>query len=113
VARYGKAYPKAAETLCRDGERMATLYRFPKAPRFHLRASNVVESPFSPVRVRTEGAKRQKKVANGEALMWKILLIAEKKFRRVNVAKLLEALYASTKFADGIAGKVTQRRLAA
>ena len=113
VARYRKAYPKAAETLCRDWERMVTFYRFPKAHWLHLRTSNVVESPFSAVRLRTDAAKRYKKVANAEALIWKILLIAEKKFRCLNAPKLLEAVYAGTKFADGVALKVTQRRLAA
>ena len=113
VARYRKVYPKAAETLCRDWERMVTFYRFPKAHWLHLRTSNVVESPFSAVRLRTDAARRYKKVANAEALIWKILLIAEKKFRCLNAPKLMEAVYGGTKFADGVAVNVTQRRLAA
>ncbi len=28
--RYGKAYPTAAETLCRDWERLVAFYHFPK-----------------------------------------------------------------------------------
>lgn len=113
VERYGKLYPKAAETLCRDWERMVAFYRFPKEHWVHLRTSNVVESPFAAVRLRTEAAKRYKKVANAEALIWKILMIAEKKFRRLNAPHLLDQVYGGAKFVDGVAVNNVKRRLAA
>lgn len=113
VERYGKLYPKAAETLCRDWERMVAFYRFPKEHWVHLRTSNVVESPFAAVRLRTEAAKRYKKVANAEALIWKILMIAEKKFRRLNAPHLLDRVYGGMKFVDGVATENVKRKLAA
>jgi putative transposase len=113
VKRYGKLYPKAAETLCRDWERMVTFYRFPKEHWRHLRTTNVVESPFAAVRLRTDAAKRYKKVAHAEALIWKILMIAEKKFRRLNAPHLLEEVYKGRKFVDGVAVKKVNGRLAA
>jgi transposase-like protein len=113
VARYGKQYPKAAETLRRDWERMVTFYRFPKAHWRHLRTTNPVESPFSAVRLRTDAARRYKKVANAEALIWKILLIAEKTFRRLNAPALLKEVYQGNKFVDGVAEKKVNGRLAA
>jgi hypothetical protein len=36
-----------------------------------------VESPFAALRLRTDAAKRFKKVANAIAVIWKMLLIAE------------------------------------
>jgi len=42
---------------------------------------------------RTDAARRYKRVANAEALIWKILMIAEKKFRRLNAPELLEQVY--------------------
>ena len=102
AAGYGKPYPKAVQTLCRDWERMVTFYRFPKGHWIHLRTTNVVESPFSAVRLRTDAARRYKKVANAEALIWKILTIAEKKFRRLNAPELLEQVYYGRRFKDGI-----------
>jgi len=42
-----------------------------------------VESPFATVRLRTEAAKRFKKVENAKtAVIWKTLLVAEQRFRR-------------------------------
>jgi transposase-like protein len=102
AARYRKPYSKAVETLGRDWERMVTFYRFPKDHWIHLRTTNVVESPFSAVRLRTDAARRYKKVANAEALIWKILMIAEKKFRRLNSPELLEQVYNGQLFENGI-----------
>ena len=113
VARYRTRYPKAAETLCRDWERMVAFCRFPKPHWRHLRTSNVVESPFSVVRLRTDAARRYKRSASAEAVIWKILMIAEKTFRRLNAPNALEAVYAGKEFVDGVAVKITQRRLAA
>ena len=47
VTRYQKEYPKAAQKLLADWERMTTFYSFPKDHWTHLRTTNVVESPFS------------------------------------------------------------------
>ena len=76
AARYRKMYPKAVETLGRDWDRRVTFDRSPQAHGTHLRTSNPVESPFSAVRLRTDAAKRDKKVANAAALIWKILMLA-------------------------------------
>jgi transposase-like protein len=89
---------------------MVTFYRFPTAHWIHLRTTNIVESPFSAVRLRTDAARRYKKVANAEALIWKILLIAEKKFRRLNAPELLEAVHRGQQFEDGIAAEEPTRK---
>ena len=92
---------------------MVTFYRFPQDHWTHLRTSNLVESPFAAVRLRTDAAKRYKKVANAEALIWKILLIAEKKFRRLNAPETLEGRLCRKKFVDGVAVRKVNRKLAA
>jgi transposase-like protein len=115
AARYGKAYPKAVQTLARDWERMVAFYAFPKAHWIHLRTTNVVESPFAAVRLRTSAAKRFKKVASAEALIWKLLMVAERNFRRLNGPRLMKQVYAGQKFIDGVAVKAKEEagRLAA
>ena len=72
----------------------------------------MVESPFSAVRLRTDAARRCKKVTAAEALIWKILMIAVKKFRRLNAPEFLGDVYEGKKFAGGVAVKVTSKRLA-
>jgi transposase-like protein len=115
VARYGKDFPKAAETLTRDWDRMVSFYSFPKEHWVHIRTTNVVESPFSSVRLRTDAARRFKKIANATAMIWKLLRIAEKRFRRLKGYWLLQDVYEGKQFVDGIAvqGKRSVERLAA
>src|SRR5262245_49582408 len=57
AARYRPRYPKAVATLERDWERLVTFFAFPAEHWRHLRTSNVVESPFAAVRLRTSAAK--------------------------------------------------------
>jgi hypothetical protein len=69
---------------------MVTFYRFPKGHWIHLRTTNgggVAVLGAAPAhRCRPP---LQEKVANAEALIWKILTLAEKKFRRLNAPELL------------------------
>ncbi|MDI6777554.1 MAG: IS256 family transposase [Syntrophales bacterium] len=102
LERYRKDYPKATEKLLRDWDRMVTFYSFPKEHWVHLRTSNVVESPFSTVRLRTDAAKRFKKIQNATAMIWKLLQVAEKSFRTLKGYWLLSDVYAGKKFVDGV-----------
>lgn len=102
VERFGESWPEAAATLERDWERMTTFYAFPREHWKHLRTTNVVESPFAAVRLRTDAGKRYKKVANASALIWKLLGVAEKSFRRLDHPELLPAVAAGARFVNGI-----------
>lgn len=102
VERYRKDYAKAVEKLLTDWDRMVTFYSFPKEHWTHLRTTNVVESPFSSVRLRTDAAKRFKKVQNATAMIWKLLLIAEKNFRTLKGHWLLPDVYNGQLFVDGV-----------
>ena len=82
--RYADTYPKAVEILAGDWDRMTAFFGFPAGHWRHLRTTNVVESPFAAVRLRTSAAKRFKKVDGATALIWKLLMVAEKRFRKLN-----------------------------
>ena len=96
-----KGFDRAANVLDEDWERMIAFYRFPQAHWKHLRTSNVVESPFAALRLRTNAAKRFKKVENATAVIWKMLLIAEKRFRRLDAPELVQVVWQGARFADG------------
>jgi transposase-like protein len=67
---------------------MVAYYAFPNEHRRHLRTTNVVESPFDAVRLRTSAAKRFKKVESATALIWRLLLVVEQHFRKLNAPNL-------------------------
>ncbi len=83
----------AADTLLRDWERMVTFYQFPKEHWKHLRTTNVVESPFAALRLRTDAAKRYKKVENATVVIWKMLMLAERRFRKLDAPEKLMQVY--------------------
>jgi putative transposase len=98
---YAARYPKAVERVERDWERLVSYYAFPREHWRHLRTTNVVESPFDAVRLRTSAAKRFKKVENATALIWKLLLVVEQHFRKLNAPHLCAEVYAGVEYRDG------------
>jgi len=54
------------------------------------------------VRLRTSAAKRFKKVENAVAVIWKTLMIAESRFRRLNAPELLAEVADGATYVDGV-----------
>ena len=75
-----RGYTEAAQCLEQDWDRLTTFYQFPQPHWQHLRTTNPVESPFAAVRLRTDAAKRFKKVAHATAVIWKMLIVAQQTF---------------------------------
>lgn len=103
----------AAELIDRDWERMVTFYCFPKDHWRHLRTSNAIESPFAALRLRTDAAKRFKKVENATAVVFKMFLVAEKRFRKLNSPELLREVYLGVRFHNGVPVKRQETEAAA
>ena len=106
-------YQRAADTLERDWDRMVSFYRFPQEHWKHLRTTNPVESPFAGLRLRTDAAKRYKKVDNATAVIWKMLLLAEQRFRRLDAPERMKEVFLGVQFRDGIEVKVEDQVAAA
>ncbi len=108
-----RTHPQAVAILEKDWERMVAFFDFPKEHWKHLRTTNVVESPFAAVRLRTDAAKRFRKTANATAMIWRLLLVAEKRFRKIDAPHLAAAVYRGEKFADGVKLTRSNQRAAA
>ena len=98
----GEGLERAAGLLDEDWERMVSYYRYPKEHWRHLRTTNVIESPFAALRLRTDAAKRFKKVENATAVIWKMLLVADTKFRKLNAPELLQDVKEGAEYRDGV-----------
>ncbi len=109
----GEKHQKAAALLDHDWERMVTFYSFPKEHWLHLRTTNIVESPFAVVRLRTTAAKRFKKVENATAVIWRMLLVAEKNFRKLNAPDKLAEVADGATYSDGVQVTTGEEKVAA
>jgi transposase-like protein len=109
-ADYEAKYPKAVASLRRDEERLLTFFDFPAEHWVHLRTANVIESPFATVRLRqrvTKGAGSRQK---GLLMAFKLLEMAQKRWRRINGAHVIPLVRAGVRFTDGVE---VERRTAA
>ncbi len=81
---------------------MVSFYDFPKEHWQHLRTTNPVESPFAALRLRTDAAKRYKRVDRATTVIWKMLMLAEKRFRRLNAPALAKEVYLGAQYVNGV-----------
>lgn len=103
ISCYKNDYTKATKKLLSDWERMVTFSQYPKEHWVHIRTTNIVESPFSSVRLRTNASKRFKKVESASSMIWKLLKVAEKSFRRLKGYWLLTDVLEGKQFVNGVA----------
>ena len=61
---------------------MVSFDHFPKEHWQHLRTTNPMKSPFAALRLRTNAAKRYKRVDRAITVICKMLTVAEGRFRR-------------------------------
>ena len=102
VRKYRKTEGKAVETLLRDWERMITFYTFPQAHWRHLRTTNIVLSPFDSAQLRTNASRHYTRVEGAKAVMWKMLRVTEKSWRKLQAPELLPLVSSNATFKDGV-----------
>lgn len=99
---YGAKYPRAVQSLTRDQEKLLTFFDFPAEHWVHLRTSNPIESAFSTVRLRQRVTKGAGSRTKGLTLAYKLLVMAEKRWRKLNGSALLPLVRAGATFIDGV-----------
>ena len=99
--RYRASYPDAVAILEKDWDALTTFYDLPAEHWKHLRTSNPVESPFATLRLRTGAARRFKVVGNATMLIWRVLRVVERRFRKLDAPELLKDVYEGRRFVDG------------
>ena len=101
--KYGVKYPRGVTCLTKDTEALLAFYDYPAEHWDHLRTSNPIESIFAMVRhrtVRTKGALSQK---TAKLMVFKLIEVASKTWRRLKGANHLPRVIEGVTFTDGIA----------
>jgi putative transposase len=89
-------------TLTAHWERLITFFDFPAEHWKHLRTSNVIESPFATVRLRQRVTKGAGSRTKGFLMAYKLLDMAQARWRRLDGAHILPLVRAGIVFADGV-----------
>ncbi len=98
---FADKYPKAVDTLTKDKDQLFAFFNYPAAHWIHLRTTNAVESAFSTVKARTRSTKGAGSRKAGLAMAFKLLMMAEKRWRKVNSPHLVAVVQAGVSFPDG------------
>lgn len=99
---YEAKYPKAVAALCKGKEKLLTYFDFPTEHWIHIRTSNPIESAFSTVRLRQRVTKGAGSRRRGLAMAFKLLEMAQARWRRLNAHELLPLVRAGVPFIDGV-----------
>ncbi len=98
---FADKYPKVVATLTKDQEQMLTFFNYPAVHWIHLRTTNAIESTFSTVKARTRATKGAGSRKAGLAMAFKLLMMAEKRWRKLNAPHLVAVVQACVSFPDG------------
>jgi len=99
---YQARCPKAVEPLTAHWERLVSFFDFPAEHWKHLRTTNVIESLFATVRLRERATRGAGSRTKGLLMAFKLTVMAEKRWRRLDGHHLLPLVVAEVKFVDGI-----------
>jgi transposase-like protein len=99
---YETKYAKAVACVREERDALLAFFDFPAEHWKHLRTSNVIESPFATVRLRQRVTKGAGSRTKGLLMAFKLLDMAQQRWRKLNGAHLLPLVRAGTKFVDGV-----------
>ena len=100
-ADYGAKYPKAIASLRRDQDRLLSFFDFPAEHWKHIRTSNPIESTFATVRLRQRVTKGPGSRVRGLTMAFKLIQMAQDRWRKLNGWHLLPLVRADVQFTDG------------
>ena len=102
VAFTGKEAFEVSNDLALGPEALLTFFAFPADHWMHLQTTNVIESPFATVRLRQRVTKGAGSRTKGLLMAYKLLDMAQRRWRRLNAAHLLPLVRAGVIFIDGV-----------
>jgi len=98
---FHQKYPKAVKCLVDDWDKLTPFFSFPAEHWQHIRTSNPIESAFATVKLRTKSSKGAGSKQMAEVMAFKLLLEAEKRWKRIRGFHEIENLIQGSVYKDG------------
>lgn len=98
---FHKKYPKAVKCLVDDWDNLTAFFSFPAEHWQHIKTSNPIESAFATVKLRTKASKGAGSKEMAEVMAFKLLLEAEKRWRKIRGFQEIENLIQGSIYKDG------------
>jgi transposase-like protein len=98
---FHEKYPKAVECLLKDDDDLFSFFDFPAIHWIHIRTTNVIESTYATVRLRTKRTKGCGSRLATLTMVFKLAQEAEKTWHKLKGYKMLTFVSEGKKFIDG------------
>jgi putative transposase len=95
-------YERAVKKLTKDRDVLLTFYDFPAEHWKHIRTTNPIENVFATVRNRTRKAKGCLSRKTALSMVFKLMMSAKKKWRKLSGTNQLPEVIQGVEFKDGI-----------
>lgn len=102
IDSFHEKYPKAVACLQGDEEALFGFYEMPAAHWQHIRSTNVIESVFATVRLRTEKTKGCGTRLATLSMVFKLMQEAQKTWHRLDDWQKLTLVFEGRRFVDGV-----------
>jgi putative transposase len=101
ITVFDEKYPKAVGCLTKDKENLFVFYKFPSRHWRHIRSTNIIESTFSTVRLRTKQTRGQGTMSSTLLMVYKLLSAASEHWHYLSGRKLIGKVMSGINFIDG------------
>lgn len=108
LSSYEVKYDRACECLRKDVASLFSFYDFPAEHWVHIRSTNPIESTFATVRLRTKRTKGCGSRLATLTMVFKLVLEAEKTWKKLKGHKLICKVIEGVKFVNGEMAKITE-----
>ena len=95
-------YPQAVSCLADQEEALFAFYDMPAAHWLHIRSTNVIESVFATVRLRTDKTKGCGTRVATLTMVFKLMQEAQRTWRRLDAWQKLKLVHEGRRFVDGV-----------
>jgi transposase-like protein len=108
LSLYEVKYDRACECLRKDVASLFSFYDFPAEHWVHIRSTNPIESTFATVRLRTKRTKGCGSRLATLTMVFKLVLEAEKTWKKLKGHKLICKVIEGVKFVNGEMAEITE-----
>jgi putative transposase len=102
VKVYEAKYPKAVACLLKTKDQTLAFYEFPAEHWRHIRSTNVIESTFSTVRLRTYKTRGCCKEESILPLVFKLVDSASQRWQKLHSSNIIPLVLKGVKYQDGV-----------
>ena len=102
IEEFELKYPRAVASLRNNRDELMSFFDFPAEQWQHIRSTNVIESTFATVRLRTKRTKGCGSRIATLTMVFKLAESAEKRWRKLRGYKKLSLLLEGVQFQDGV-----------